>query len=891
MPDFLNAVVSDVSGHWKRGATGQGGLLSGLDPTAFTTSDPLRLWIIQMGIVITLGQLLALGLGKIKQPKVIAEVLAGILLGPTAMGRIPGFTEHIFPAQSLPYFSLVANIGLCLFLFIIGLEIDGSILKRSARSSVVIALSAITLSFGLGAAISVPLYHNFIGPSIKFTYFMLFTGVSFSITAFPVLCRILTALKLLDTTVGAIVLSAGVCNDVVGWSLLALAVALVNATSGLAALWILLTSVAFIAFLMWPVRIALLWFATFTGSTENGPTMTFMTVTILILWTSAFFTDIVGVNAIFGAFLAGIIVPREGGLAISLTEKLEDMVTIVFLPLYFTYSGLNTNLGLLNNGITWGFTIAIICLDFTGKFSACTITSRIFGMSWRESSTIGSLMTCKGLVELIVLNIGLAAGILTPTVFSMFVFEALVLTFMTTPLVSWLYPPERRVRAPAGAGISRASTGDSDEDKGDRKSPMTEDQPWRSRFAVVLDKFDHMSGMLVATQLLCPPSLGQPSVRSTKSISASDKIKMPAFSVDALRLIELSDRTSAVMKSSAVDTLIRTDPVLGVFRTFGELNDLSVSLSLSIVPYEDMPDTVADHAKRYGSHLVLLPWLPSSNFGDTNEVPSSPHSMKVEPNPFDALFGGSKSNGKSTAVIHSQFVRRVFAESKTDVALFIDRADAGTGSVRHIFFPFFGGPDDRLALEFVVQLCANPRTSATVVRMSKSSAESAGVQRPSLVHLEKKASLDPDHGMHVSSNIIFPDPAAGQSNTVTRFKSETADSILWARYAQSHLSSDTPPSLCAALSRINFSEHSSPIPLHSAIQMASAHTPVLVVVGRSQRLAGEDHTLELQKILEERGIVGQDVVRQTIGDSATAFVASGCATAVVVLQAANVNAD
>lgn len=264
-----------------------------------------------------MAQLLALGLGKINQPKVIAEVLGGILLGqfilyshantithsvtgPTAIGRIPGFTQHIFPAQSLPYLSLVANIGLCLFLFIIGLEIDATIIKRTARKSLFISLSAIALSFGLGAGISVPLYHHFIPTSVKFTYFMLFTGVSFSITAFPVLCRILTAQKLLDTTVGVIVLSAGVCNDVVGWSLLALAVALVNATTGLTALYILLTCVAFTIFLMWPARIALLWFARYTGSTENGPTMFFMTVTMIVLWACAFFTDIIGVNAIFG---------------------------------------------------------------------------------------------------------------------------------------------------------------------------------------------------------------------------------------------------------------------------------------------------------------------------------------------------------------------------------------------------------------------------------------------------------------------------------------------------------------------------------------------------------------------------------------------------------------
>jgi hypothetical protein len=348
---------------------------------------------------------------------------------------------------------------------------------------------------------------------------------------------------------------------------------------------------------------------------------------------------------------------------------------------------------------------------------------------------------------LIVLNIGLSAGILTPRVFSMFVLEALILTFMTMPLVSLLYPPERRIRVTAG-GIAPSPNGEDFEDQCDPKFFITNDPAWRNRFTVVLDKFDHMSGMLVATQLVCP-NPAESAVRSTESTS-SDKIKTPEVSVNALRLIELSDRTSDVMKSSAVDTLIHTDRVLGVFRTFGELNDLPVSLSLSIVPFEDMSYTVADHAKRHGSQLLLLPWLPPSiTSGDPNEDLSGAHNAKVDLNPFEAFFGGSKST-KSAAAIHSQFVRRVFAESKTDVALFIDPgashsvgAGTGTGSARHIFFPFFGGPDDRLALEFVVQLCANPRMSATVVRMSKSGVEGADIERPSLAHLDEKTSLEP----------------------------------------------------------------------------------------------------------------------------------------------------
>lgn len=214
---------------------------------------------------------------------------------------MPGFTDHIFPQQSIPYLTLVANIGLCLFLFLVGLEIDGAVIRRNARLSTIVALAGMILPFGLGAALSVPLYKEFVDENVKFTHFMLFTGVAYSITAFPVLCRILTELKLLDTTVGIVVLSAGVGNDVIGWVLLALSVALVNAGSGLTALYILLVCVGWTVFLVVPVKYALRWVARKTGSLENGPTMFFMTVTIVLVFGSAFFTDIIGVHAIFGS--------------------------------------------------------------------------------------------------------------------------------------------------------------------------------------------------------------------------------------------------------------------------------------------------------------------------------------------------------------------------------------------------------------------------------------------------------------------------------------------------------------------------------------------------------------------------------------------------------------
>lgn len=221
--------------------------------------------------------------------------------------------------------------------------------------------------------------------------------------AFPVLCRILTELKLLQTQVGVVVLSAGVSNDVIGWILLALCVALVNASSGITALYVLLTCVAWVLFLVYAVRPVFIIILRRTGSLSNGPTQSMVALTVLLVFTSAFFTGIIGVHPIFGAFLVGLICPHEGGFTIKLTEKIEDLVAVFFLPLYFALSGLSTNLGLLDDGITWAYVVGVIAVAFVAKVAGGTIAARANKMVWRESFTIGVLMSCKGLVELIVL--------------------------------------------------------------------------------------------------------------------------------------------------------------------------------------------------------------------------------------------------------------------------------------------------------------------------------------------------------------------------------------------------------------------------------------------------------------------------------------------------------
>lgn len=321
--------------------------------------------------------------------------------------RIPGFKDTIFPTASMPILNLVANLGLVLFLFLVGLEVDVRLFLTNWRIALSVGLAGMILPFGLGCAIAWGLYNEFRSDAgivpISFGVYMLFIGTALSITAFPVLCRILTELKLLHTTVGVTVLAAGVGNDVIGWILLALCVALVNNGSGLAALYVLLCCVGWILFLFYGVKPVFHYFLRRSGSIQNGPTQGMVALTILLVLTSAWFTSIIGVHAIFGAFLVGLICPHDGGFAIKLTEKIEDLVSVLFLPLYFALSGLSTNLGLLNDGITWGYTVGVIVVAFSGKIIGGTLAASANKLVWRESLTIGVLMSCKGLVEIIVL--------------------------------------------------------------------------------------------------------------------------------------------------------------------------------------------------------------------------------------------------------------------------------------------------------------------------------------------------------------------------------------------------------------------------------------------------------------------------------------------------------
>lgn len=329
----------------------------------------------------------------------------GILLGPSAIGRSKKFLETFFPARSLTVLETLANVGLLFFLFLVGLELDMRSIRRTGPKALCIAVAGITLPFVLGIGTSLVL-RSTISKDVDPTSFLVFMGVSLSITAFPVLARILAELKLLTTEVGRIAMSAAAVNDIAAWILLALAIALSGSNSSpLVSLWVLLCGAGFIIFAVLVIKPLVAWMA--KRSPEGEPIKEiYICVTLSLVLACSFLTDTIGIHALFGAFVAGVVVPKDGPFAGVLTEKIEDLVMSLLLPLYFVSSGLKTNVATISGALSWGLLVLVIFTACFGKIVGTLVVSLLCKVPFRDALTIGFLMNTKGLVELIVLNIG-----------------------------------------------------------------------------------------------------------------------------------------------------------------------------------------------------------------------------------------------------------------------------------------------------------------------------------------------------------------------------------------------------------------------------------------------------------------------------------------------------
>lgn len=679
--------------------TSSNGMWQGDNPLHFA----FPLLIIQALLILLLSRFLAFLLRPLRQPKVIAEIVAGILLGPSALGRNKAYLRTLFPPWSAPVLESAASLGLLFFLFLVGLELDLRSVRRSGRRAFAIAAAGISLPFACGVGVAFVVRAGAVPGADQAGYapFLVFMGVALSITAFPVLARILAELKLLTTPIGETALAAAAFNDVAAWVLLALAVAIsADGGSPVTSLWVLLSGAAFVGAWMAAVRPLMSWVARRAEYSNDAVWVGFTMAGVLA---SGLATDMIGIHAIFGAFVFGLTVPKdEGGFAGRVTERVEDLVSELLLPLYFASSGLKTDVATIfrGGGRAFGVVALVIGTACAGKILGTFAVAMACGMAAKEAVVLGVLMNTKGLVELIVLNIGRERKVLNEEMFAILVIMALVTTFITTPTVMAIYKPARRRlhhRKLHGPTASSAPA-----------SPSAGAATANAKELRVLACI-HGGHEVPALINLIETIRGHTQPRRLVKLYI-------------LRLVELTERTSSILMARAarrngVPAFLSSRRASSnggggremdvAFGTYAQLGHVSVRPMTAVSALHTMHDDVAAVAEDKRVSLVVLPFHKRAGGGGGEEESLGPEWRAVN--------------------------RRILREAPCSVAVLVDRGFGGgeqvsSDQVAHgVCVVFFGGPDDREALELAGRMAEHPGVQLNVVRFLDGSKKPAEV--------------------------------------------------------------------------------------------------------------------------------------------------------------------
>ena len=398
--------------------------------------SPLSVLLLQIIVIIVVARLVGALFRRIGQPPVMGEMVAGIALGPSLLGWLwPQASTFLFPATSMATLGLLSQIGVVLFMFIVGVELDLQHLREKASSAVMVSHASIIVPFLLGAALALGLYPPLATPNTTFTQFALFMGIAMSITAFPVLARIIQDRGLTRSPLGATALTCASVDDATAWCILAFVIATVKATGFLSSAVTMGLTVLFVVVMLLVIKPRVE--GLIERRVEEARSSRLMMAAILAFALScALFTETIGIHALFGGFLAGVVMPSSTGVQTFLRQKIESFSSVALLPLFFVFTGLRTQVTLLNDSWSWLICLAIILVAVVGKLWGSMFTARWTGMGWRDSFGLGVLMNTRGLMELVVLNIGYDLGILSNKIFVMMVIMALTTTFMTAPLLS-----------------------------------------------------------------------------------------------------------------------------------------------------------------------------------------------------------------------------------------------------------------------------------------------------------------------------------------------------------------------------------------------------------------------------------------------------------------------
>jgi K+:H+ antiporter len=419
-------------------------------PAILTTSETpgiLLHVLLALVVVLAVARILGAMFRRLNQPQVMGEVVAGILLGPSFLGWLaPGVASQVLPVNAAPYLALISQVGVVLYMFLVGLELDTDLLQKRSQAAIAISHASIVAPFLLGAAFALWLYPRYSTGVFSFTTFALFIGVAMSITAFPVLARILTDRGMQKTRLGVLALACAAIDDVTAWCLLAFAMSVAHAQTG-SLLFTLITTVGFIFFVLLIAKRGALWLVR-RQTAKGRTTQDMFAIVCAALLLSALVTERIGIHALFGAFLLGTVIPHHSVLARDIRARCEDLVVVLLLPVFFAFTGMRTQLGLVHGPRDWMACILIIGVASLGKFGGSFLAARWTGSDWREAASLGVLMNTRGLMELIVLNVGLDLGVLSPVLFTMFVFMAVITTLVTTPILHELTESHRQTSAP-----------------------------------------------------------------------------------------------------------------------------------------------------------------------------------------------------------------------------------------------------------------------------------------------------------------------------------------------------------------------------------------------------------------------------------------------------------
>lgn len=615
----------------------------------------LLLLLVQVALILGLSRVMGMWFARMRQPQVVGEMVAGIMLGPSVLGVIgqhfhSNLQQMLFPpGTSMELLNLLSELGVVFFLFLVGLEFEMDLVKNRGRSTVFTALGSIAVPFGLGMGVALFLEACGLFGDAPRLPAALFVGAAMSVTAFPVLARILTERNLQKTKLGVQAIAAAAINDVAAWVILAFVVAIAHSATQApgphghwAAVRTLALAGAFAVLMVVLVR-PFLKRLQLIYDRQGRLSQNIIAVVFLLILASAWSTERIGIHAMFGAFLLGVVMPKGTQFVRHVTEKLEDFTVVFLLPIFFAYTGLKTQLGLLNSPVLWLYAALVLAAACVGKFGGAAVVAKWFGSSWREASAIGVLMNTRGLVELVILTVGLQFGVINDRVFAIMVIMALVTTFMTTPLLYWIYPAhllEREARK-AAAGEQAAQA--------------------KKSYTILIP-------------VAAPKSTG-PLLRLADLISGRGKPDRRIYALHLRRPVDRPEFRSGLREAQQETS----DETFRTLMANSESHQIPVEM-ISLVS-RNVPRDIARIAVERHADLVLI--------GFHQPVFSR------------SLLGGT--------------VRRILATTPTDVAVLVDRGFLGA---QRVLVPFLGGRHDRLAMEIAGRFAANANAQVTVLHVT-----------------------------------------------------------------------------------------------------------------------------------------------------------------------------